>query len=226
MKKYVIIVAGGSGNRMNAGVPKQFLLLSGRPVLMHTIQRFFEADPSANSIVALPQNEISTWKELCAQHSFTISHQIAEGGETRFHSVKNALTMVKEKSIVAIHDGVRPFVSVDLINRSFSEAEKFGNAVPAVPVNDSLRKVEGEHNEIADRSSFVTIQTPQCFGSEILKEAYTADYRDIFTDDANVVEFHGQPIHLMEGERENIKITFPVDLIIGEEILKKNFPGK
>ncbi len=210
---------------MNAGVPKQFLLLSGKLVLMHTIQRFFEADSSAEIIVALPKNEIGTWKELCAEHVFKISHQLTEGGETRFHSVKNALTLVKEKSMVAIHDGVRPFVSVDLINRSFSEAGQFGNAVPAIPVNDSIRKVDADRNEIADRNSLVAIQTPQCFTSETLKEAYATDYRDIFTDDANVVEFHGQSIHLIEGERENFKITYPVDLILGEEILKK-FSGK
>jgi len=222
MKKYTIIVAGGSGNRMNTNVPKQFMLLAGKPVLMHTIQRFFDADPSSEIIVVLPQSEINRWKELCTQYSFTVSHHITEGGENRFHSVKIGLALVNENSVVAIHDGVRPFVTADLINRAFSEAEEHGNAVPAIPVNESIRKVEGYTNEIMDRDSFVIIQTPQCFTSEILKKAYSSGYKNIYTDDASVVESCGEKIHLLEGERENIKITYPVDLLFGESILKKN----
>jgi 2-C-methyl-D-erythritol 4-phosphate cytidylyltransferase len=225
VKRYVIIVAGGTGNRMNAGVPKQFLLLGGKPVLMHSLQRFYDADPSTEIIVALPENEIGTWEALCVQHSFTIPHRITKGGETRFHSVKKALEEVKEKSIVAVHDGVRPFADTNLINRCFLEAEQHGNAVPAIPVNDSIRKVENERSEWIDRNAFVIIQTPQCFASEMLKEAYNTEYKSVFTDDASVVELHGQTIHLTEGDRENIKITYPVDLILGEVILKKNFSG-
>jgi 2-C-methyl-D-erythritol 4-phosphate cytidylyltransferase len=208
---------------MNSGVPKQFLLIAGKPVLMHTMQRFFEADHSVEIILALPKSEINTWKELISKHSFSIPHHVAEGGGSRFHSVKNALAFVKEKSLVAVHDGVRPFVSTGLINRSFSEAEQHGNAVPAIPLSDSLRRVEKGRNEIVDRTSFVSIQTPQCFDSEILKQAYNTEYKTIFTDDAGVVEATGEKIHLIEGERENMKITYPVDLIIGEAVLKKNF---
>jgi 2-C-methyl-D-erythritol 4-phosphate cytidylyltransferase len=226
VKHYVIIVAGGNGNRMKADVPKQFLILGDRPVLMQSLQRFYDADPSTEIIVALPENEIDTWNALCVQHSFTIPHRITKGGETRFHSVKKALEQVKEKSIVAVHDGVRPFADTNLINRCFSEAERYGNAVPAIPVNDSMRKVEDERNEWIDRNSFVIIQTPQCFASEMLKEAYNIEYKSVFTDDAAVVELHGQTIHLTEGERENIKITYPLDLIIGEAILKKKFSDK
>jgi 2-C-methyl-D-erythritol 4-phosphate cytidylyltransferase len=221
LKHYVIIVAAGTGTRMNSGIPKQFLLLAGRPVLMHAIQRFYDADSSVETIVVLPKNEIEAWKQLCLRFSFAISHHVTPGGETRFHSVKAGLEFVKEKSIVAVHDGVRPCVSTSLIKRCFSESEKSGNAVPVIPVNESLRKIKSGKNEIADRNSFVIIQTPQCFSSEIIKEAYLSAYQNIFTDDATVVEFAGQDIHLIEGEKENIKITYPFDLIVGEEILKK-----
>lgn len=221
MKRYAVIIAGGTGSRMNAGIPKQFILLCDKPVLMHTISRFHESDRATEIIVVLPKDEINRWKELCVQYNFSIAHEIVAGGETRFHSVKNGLACVKEKSIVAIHDGVRPFASTALINRCFSEAEKFGNAIPSIPINESIRKIENGENEIADRSSFVIIQTPQCFDSDILEEAYKTDYKNIFTDDASVVEFYGKKIHLTEGEQTNIKITFPFDLMIGETILKK-----
>ena len=221
MKHYAIIVAGGTGSRMNSDVPKQFLLLGGKPILMHTIERFFRADKTIEFIVVIPKNGIDPWKKNCDQHSFTLAHQVIEGGETRFHSVKNGLTAVKEKSIVAIHDGARPFTSNALINSCFSEAEKYGNAVPVIQLNESIRKISGEHSEIADRKSFVIVQTPQCFESEILKKAYTVDHQDIFTDDASVVEFNGIEIYLVQGEPENIKITYPFDLITGESILKK-----
>ena len=220
MKQIAIILAGGIGNRMNAGIPKQFMLLGDKPVLMHTINRFHEANSSMEILVVLPENEIKAWEALCQKHSFRIVHKIVDGGETRFHSVKNGLVYMDEKSIVAIHDGARPFASATLINKTFSEAEKFGNAVPAISVNESLRKVVGDKNEIADRSSFVIIQTPQCFQSETLKSAYKSDFKNSFTDDANVVEFVGESIHLIDGERDNNKITFPADLIIGEAILK------
>ena len=161
MKRYVVIVAGGKGSRMNAGIPKQFILLGGKPVLMHTILRFHEADPSTEIIVVLPGNEINAWKELCNRYSFTIVHKIAEGGDSRFQSVKNGLALVKEKSIVAIHDGARPFASVALINRCFSSAEEFVNAVPSIPVNESLREVKGKQNKTADSNLYVVIQTPR-----------------------------------------------------------------
>lgn len=220
MKKIAIIVAGGNGNRMNAGIPKQFMLLGGLPVLMHTITCFHKADPQIELLVVLSDKEIYTWKELCNRYSFSVAHQIVPGGETRFHSVKNGLAYVTEKSIVAIHDGARPFASESLIKKCFSEAEKFGNAIPAIPVNESLRKINGDESEVADRSSYVIIQTPQCFSSEIIKTAYNVDYNNSFTDDASVAEVSGVSIHLIAGESENIKITYPIDLSIGESILK------
>lgn len=220
MKKIAIIVAGGKGKRMNAGIPKQFILLAGLPVLMHCIRCFHESDPGIGLIVVLPENEINAWEGLCNKYSFDIIHKVVAGGETRFHSVKNGLTQVNEKSLVAVHDGARPFPGAALIKNCFSRAEEFGTAVPAIPVNESLRRVEGEENQFADRSSYVLIQTPQCFKSEILLSAYNTNYNKNFTDDASIVEFSGHSIHLIEGERENIKITYPVDIAIGEAILK------
>lgn len=220
MKKYAIIVAGGTGSRMQGDVPKQFMVLSGKPILMHAIQRFFESEADPEIIVVIPKIEIDAWKKRCVDCSFAIPHQVVGGGETRFHSVKNGLNEVKEKSIVAVHDGARPFASKALINRCFIEAEKYGNAVPAIPLNDSMRKVEGNQSEIADRKNFVLIQTPQCFDSEILIKAYQENDQPEFTDDASIVEHSGKMIHLIEGERENIKITYAVDMVIGEAILK------
>ena len=226
MKKYAIIVAGGTGSRMHGDVPKQFLLLAGKPILMHTIQRFFETDAEMEIIVVIPKNEIDSWKKRCADFSFIIPHQVIGGGQTRFHSVKNGLDAVKEKSIVAVHDGARPLASKALINRCFLEAEKYGNAVPAISISESMRKMDGSQSVIVDRDKFVLIQTPQCFESEILIRAYRVDDQPVFTDDASVVEHSGKSIHLINGERENIKITYPLDLAIGEAILKKYFPGK
>ena len=226
MKRYAIIVAAGSGSRMNADVPKQFMLLAGKPILMHTIQRFFDSDPSVEIIVVVAKNETGSWKKTCDQFSFSIPHHIVEGGETRFHSVKNGLNAVNEKSIVAIHDGARPFVNKAFINRCFMEAEKNGNAVPAIAISESMRIIKGDISEPANRDAIVLVQTPQCFDSEILKAAYKSDHQAEFTDDATVVEFYGETIHLINGERENIKITYPLDLISGESILKKYFQEK
>jgi 2-C-methyl-D-erythritol 4-phosphate cytidylyltransferase len=220
--KYAIIVAGGSGSRISSDKPKQFLLLGNKPVLMHTLEKFNSAGKEIEIIVVIPQKEIDEWQNLCKQYQFQIPHQTIAGGETRFHSVKSGLQLVKEKSMVAVHDGVRPLVSIGLINRCFDKAEQHGNAVPCIPLAESIRKVvDTEVNEVADRSSMVIIQTPQCFDSEVLKKAYAAEFKDIFTDDASVVEFSGHPIHLIEGERVNIKITYSADLGIAEVLLKE-----
>jgi len=210
---------------MNSPVAKQFMLLAGKPLLMHTIIRFYEADASAERIVVLPAKEIKHWENLCTQYSFTIPHRITEGCETRFHSVQNGLKLVNEPSVVAVHDGARPFAGADLINKCFTEAEQKGNAVPVIQVNESLRKLNHDSNEPVVRSSFVVVQTPQCFESGMLKKAYAADYRENFTDDASVVESTGNSIHLVEGNKENIKITFPSDFAAGEAILR-NFLKK
>lgn len=221
MSNYVIIVAGGTGTRMNAGMPKQFISLAGKPILMHTIEKFYAADQAMKIILVLPENEISEWKKLCAQHHFIIAHEIVKGGETRFHSVKNGLERVGEHGVAGVHDGVRPLLSVSLISKCFSEAAKKGNAVPCMPIRESVRKVNGSENQAMNRNELVAIQTPQCFSVASLKKAYLADYKSAFTDDASVVESIDEKINLVQGEHENIKITFPVDLIMAEAFMKK-----
>ena len=219
MKNHVIIVAGGSGLRMNSDIPKQFLLLAGKPVLMHSIERFNAFDPSINIIVVLPVKETAEWQSLCEKYSFAIKHMVVTGGNTRFHSVKNGLDNITEKGVVGVHDGVRPILAPDLIQRCFSEAMEKGNAVPFIPVRESIRKVDGNKNEAVKRDSFVIVQTPQCFSTDLLRKAYLTEYHNNFTDDASVVEASGEPINLVEGDFRNIKITFPGDLLHAEMLL-------
>jgi 2-C-methyl-D-erythritol 4-phosphate cytidylyltransferase len=221
MKYYAIIVAGGKGTRMKSSVPKQFMLLAGKPVLMYSIESFFKAIPEIEIIVVLPEKEILSWKKLCKKYSFRIPFKVVEGGKTRFHSVKNGLNEIKDKGIVAVHDGVRPLASVPLIKDCFKEAKKNGNAVPAIAVNESLRKIKGKRNRIADRNSIVVIQTPQCFHAAILKQAYDVSYSNVFTDDASVIEQYKGKIHLIPGEKKNIKITTEEDLLFAEALLNK-----
>jgi len=219
MKNFVIIVAGGSGLRMNSDIPKQFLLLAGKPVLMHTIECFVSFDPSINIIVVLPSKETAEWQSLCEKHSFTVKHMVVTGGNTRFHSVKNGLDTITENGVIGIHDGVRPIVSNDLIRKCFEEAKEKGNAIPYVHVRESMRRIDGEKNEAVKRDSYVIIQTPQCFTTDLLKKAFLAEYRTTFTDDASVVEAVGEKINLVEGESTNIKITFPGDLLYAEMLM-------
>ncbi len=219
MMKYALITAGGTGVRMNAPLPKQFLELCGRPVLMHTLEAFLRYDPQIQIILVLPQEQMGYWRELCQQFDFTHFHQLVNGGPTRFHSVKNGLKEVAEESIVAVHDGVRPLVSTQTIQNAFQQASVFGNAVPVVGVSESVRKKESAFNQVVDRSSLRIVQTPQCFKSGLIKAAYQANYDKSFTDDATVLEKAGQKIYLTEGNRENIKLTDPLDMIIAEAIL-------
>lgn len=220
MKRYAIIVAGGSGSRMNAGIPKQFILLKGLPILIHTINRFCDFDSSIHIILVLPKSHIAHWEELCKEYNFTLKHQIVSGGETRFHSVKNGLDAITETNVVVgIHDGVRPFVSNETLSFCFEGAEKSGNAVPAVAVSDSMRQVENSENSYLDRNHIKIIQTPQCFRIDVLKKAFLQNYSPSFTDDATVVEAIGEKINLVEGNASNIKITTPYDLKIAEVIL-------
>lgn len=214
--KYIIIVAGGSGSRMGSATPKQFLELLGLPILMHTLKKFQQSIADGEIILALPEKEQSTWQSLCEKYHFDVPHQIVNGGESRFHSVQNALQKVKEKSIVAIHDGVRPLVSETVINICIQSAEKFGAAIPTLPMQDSIRKISDNGSQIADRNQFVLVQTPQCFQSDIILKAYQQDYQNSFTDDASVVEQLGHTIYLVEGNKENIKITTPEDLKMAE----------
>ena len=219
MKKYIIIVAGGSGSRMGSATPKQFLELLGLPILMHTLKKFQQSISDREIILALPEKEQSTWQSLCEKYHFDVPHQIVNGGESRFHSVQNALQKVKEKSIVAIHDGVRPLVSETVINNCVQSAEKFGAAIPTLPMEDSIRKISDNGSQIADRSQFVLVQTPQCFQSEVILTAYQQEYQNSFTDDASVVEQLGHKIYLVEGNKENIKITTPEDLKMAEALV-------
>ncbi len=220
MKKFAILVAGGSGNRMGTEIPKQFLELCGKPLLMHTIQVFFDYDSACEIILVLPEVQQKYWKELCMKHSFLPEHKIASGGETRFHSVKNGLKMIDDEGIIFIHDGVRPLVSQETIRRCFEMAEKSGNAIPVLPVTESLRKLEGNQNITIDRSQYFSVQTPQTFRSEQILKAFDQDFDRAFTDDASVVEKAGFTIFMVEGNPENIKITTPTDLIIAELFLK------
>lgn len=214
MKKFVIIVAGGSGLRMGTDLPKQFLELCGKPVLMHTIQCFYDFDPHSELILVLPLLQQEYWSQLCQEHSFTLPHQVATGGETRFHSVQNGLRLIQGEGIIFIHDGVRPLVSRETLGRCFETAREYGNALPVLPVNESLRQLEGDQNRAVDRSQYLIVQTPQTFHSAQILQAFSQPYDPAFTDDATVAEKAGFPIHLVEGNRENIKITTPTDLII------------
>jgi 2-C-methyl-D-erythritol 4-phosphate cytidylyltransferase len=216
LKKYIIIVAGGRGTRMNSEVPKQFIELNGKPMLMHTIEKFVNAVPGINIIVVLAEQLHNDWKQLCKKHDFQYVVQLATGGETRFHSVKNGLTLIPENCMVGIHDAARPFVSTQTIISTFATAETKGNASPVIPLTESIREIEHGNNKAADRSRFFIVQTPQCFHSTILKKAFLQEYRPVFTDDASVVEAAGEKINLVEGNIENIKITTPRDLIIAE----------
>ncbi len=219
MKKFALIVAGGSGNRMGGDIPKQFLELSGKPVLMHTMESFCNFDPACELILVIPEQHREYWAGLCLKHTFSIRHRVAVGGSTRFHSVQNGLKIIEGKGIVFIHDGVRPLVSLETLNRCFETAKKSGNAIPVLPVTESLRKTVGKQNISVDRSNYFNVQTPQTFRTEQIRKAYQCDYDPAFTDDASVAEKEGFPIFMVAGNPENIKITKPVDLIIAEAIL-------
>lgn len=220
MKKFVIIVAGGSGLRMGAELPKQFLELCGKPVLIHTIQRFIDFDPDCEVILVLPVAQQEFWAQLCLKHSFSLHCQIAPGGETRFHSVQNGLKLIQDEGIVFIHDGVRPLVSQQTIGRCFETAQIYGNALPVLPVHESLRILDGDQNTAVDRSKYLIVQTPQTFSTQQILKSYSQPYEPSITDDATVVERAGFQIQLVEGNPENIKITTPTDLIIAEAFMK------
>jgi len=218
--KYVIIVAGGSGKRMNSSLPKQFIEIEGIPILMHTFFAFQKFSNDLEYILVLPQDQMRYWLDLCLDKKFDIPHKLVAGGKERFHSVSNALEWVEKKSLVAIHDGVRPLVSIKTIENCFETALRIGNAVPVIDVNESLRKLEENSSVALDRKLYKIVQTPQIFDSTILKEAYKAKYTDYFTDDASVLEYAGHNINLVHGNTENIKITSPLDLIIAAYYLK------
>ncbi len=221
MKKNVIIVAGGKGLRMGNDLPKQFIPIGGKPVLMRTIEAFYRFDQDINIILVLPVSHQDYWKSLCEEYNFSIEHTIANGGETRFHSVKNGLALVAD-GLVGVQDGVRPFGSVEMIKRCFDAAEEeYPAVIPVIDSTDSLREVVDEDkSRIVDRSKIRLVQTPQVFDVNVLKKAYQTDFKETFTDDASVVEAMGVNVHLVKGEVTNIKITTPLDLKIGELIIR------
>jgi len=223
-KKYAIVVAGGKGVRMGTAVPKQFLLLSGKPLLMHSLEAFYKADPEIVLILVLPEFQQDYWKELCVQYDFQLVHQIANGGDTRFESVKNGLALTDNHGLIAVHDGVRPFINTALIERCYQAAQQFGGAVPVTELTESIRKLEGETSFSVHRETFRFVQTPQVFRAEILKKSYETPYRESFTDDASVVEAAGFKVELVEGLTGNIKITNTIDLLLAEQMSKFN-PG-
>lgn len=222
MKKYVIVVAGGKGLRMGHALPKQFMLLAERPVLFHTLEAFYTSDSSIEIVLVLPKDQKAYWEELCSSFLFSVPHRIVFGGETRFHSVKNGLEVVPENALVAVHDGVRPMVSSQLIELSFETAQKEKAAYPVIPVTDSLRKYTDTNTSIlVDRSQYCLVQTPQVFLSSLLKEAYKQEYNDAFTDDVSVVEAAGNCVPVMiEGDKNNLKITTASDLVFAEALIK------
>ena len=219
MDLYAVIVAGGSGKRMGAEIPKQFLELAGRPVLMHTIERFKSFNDAIEIITVLPENQLRHWLELQEKYSFTIPQTLVKGGSNRFFSVRNGLKFVNVPGLVAIHDGVRPFVSIDTIKRCFETAEKLGNAIPSISPTESLRILTEQGSVPVNRMHVKQIQTPQVFNAELIKKAYLQEYSPEFTDDATVLEKTGEKINLIEGNRENIKITNPEDLLISTALL-------
>ena len=220
MKLYALIVAGGTGERMKSEIPKQFIEIDGKPILMHTIERFLDFDRSIEIITVLPDNQLRFWNELQKKYSFTIPHTLVKGGKTRFDSVKNGLGFTDEPGLVAIHDGVRPFVSIDTIKRCFETAGRLGNAIPVISPSDSLRITTENGSEPIDRTKIKLIQTPQVFRTDLIMYAYRQDYLPEFTDDAMVLERTGEKINLVEGNRENIKITNPEDLIIAGSLIR------
>jgi 2-C-methyl-D-erythritol 4-phosphate cytidylyltransferase len=215
-----IIVAGGVGKRMASPVPKQFLLLHGKPVLCHTIAAFHRFDPAMQLVVVLPKEQIDIWRTLCIGHHFSIEHTVVSGGAERFHSVHEGLKEVKHDGLVAVHDGVRPLVSVELIERCFTAAEEHSAVIPVVSVGSSMRQVSGDSSHALDRSSLRIVQTPQCFAVPLLRKAFELPYEPAFTDEATLVERSGRPVHLVEGEERNLKVTTPMDLQVAEALLE------
>lgn len=221
MGRHVIIVAGGKGLRMGSDIPKQFIPVGGLPLLMHTIRAFKAYDADIHVVLVLPEQQIEYWRALCSRYHFDSDCQVAIGGSTRFHSVKNGLNLINDDSgLVAVHDGVRPFVPAQLIGACFDEAARSGAAIPVTPVVETLRRKNADGtSSVVPRSDYCLVQTPQVFKAEILKKAYLQDYTPGFTDDASVVEAAGFTVRLVDGSRENIKVTTPSDLKIAEAML-------
>lgn len=222
MKKFAVIVAGGTGSRMNNAIPKQFLLLQGKPVLYYTLHAFLKAYDDLQLILVLPEEHIAAGQEIIDAFFDYSRIQITVGGRTRFHSVQNGLALVQEESIVFVHDAVRCLVTVELVKRCYDTALETGSAIPVIDSKDSIRFVTATGNEALDRNNIKLVQTPQTFHSKILLPAYQIDYKDKFTDEATVVEAFGLKVQLVQGEENNFKITRPVDLLLAEHLLSGN----
>lgn len=238
MTRYAIIVAGGKGLRMGGDLPKQFIPIEGRPVLMRTLDTFYACDSTIRIILVLPRDHQPYWQELCREYCFAVPHCIADGGATRFHSVQNGLALVDAAdALVAVHDGVRPFVSHEVIETCYREAETHGAVVPVIPVVETVRRLLNEdstaansncpstllsrltHSVTVPRDDYRLVQTPQTFLASMLRRAYAQPYCEAFTDDASVVESLGERVQLVEGNRENIKLTTPFDLMVAKALL-------
>lgn len=222
VNRYVIIAAGGTGTRIGNDIPKQFLLLGGKPLLMHTIEAFANQKPEIKIFIALPGQYIQYWQELCGKFDFLVRHSSVVGGNFRGESVRYALENITEKeALVAVHDGARPFVDIKTIEKGFELALAHGAAVPVIEITDSLRMVDNGFNHPVERNNFRSVQTPQCFRLSVLLEAYSQQNLADFTDDASLVENMGHKIQLFEGNPENIKITTPFDLLVAETVVNK-----
>lgn len=221
MKEFAIIVAGGSGTRMGKPLPKQYLEIGGRPILMHTLSRFHQYSTDLELILVIPETDFSLWKELCHQFQFQIPHRLVKGGNSRFHSVKNGLNAINEhEGMVAIHDGVRPFVTREMIGRGFDEAKASGSAVATIPLKDSIRKTGADgSSRFQKREEFRLVQTPQIFELGKIKKAFDVEEQSHFTDDATVYEYQGWAVKLFDGDVSNIKITTPEDIDFAEFLL-------
>ena len=218
---YIIIVAGGKGLRMGSDIPKQFLPIGGKPVLMRTLERFREYSADLQIILVLPEAQQAYWQELCEKYYFKVKYQLANGGQTRFHSVQNGLALVPDdaEGVVGVHDGVRPFPSIEVIKNCYETARTAKAVIPVIPVVETVRHLEGDSSVTVPRGDYRLVQTPQTFDIQLLKAANHQPYNDGFTDDASVVESYGHAITLVEGNRENIKITTPYDLKIAEVLI-------
>jgi len=218
---YIIIVAGGKGLRMGSDIPKQFLPIGGKPVLMRTLERFREYSADLQIILVLPEAQQDYWQELCRKYNFEVEYQLANGGQTRFHSVQNGLALVPDdaEGVVGVHDGVRPFPSIEVISNCYETARTVKAVIPVIPVVETVRHLSPLTSITVPRDEYRLVQTPQTFDIQLLKAANRQPYNDGFTDDASVVESYGHAITLVEGNRENIKITTPYDIVVAEAIL-------
>ena len=218
---YIIIVAGGKGLRMGSDIPKQFLPIGGKPVLMRTLERFREYSADLQIILVLPEAQQDYWQELCRKYNFEVEYQLANGGQTRFHSVQNGLALMPDdaEGVVGVHDGVRPFPSIEVIRNCYETARTVKAVIPVIPVVETVRHLSPLTSITVPRDEYRLVQTPQTFDIQLLKAANRQPYNDGFTDDASVVESYGHAITLVEGNRENIKITTPYDIVVAEAIL-------